>query len=302
VSVLFGLLTALLWAVSTLSSSRSVRAAGQTTVVAWVMLVGFVETAPLVAAVGVPPALDGPAVAWLAAAGVGNVAGLLLTYAALRIGKVGIVAPIVAAEGAAAAAISVLLGERLAPAAALALAVVAVGVVVSAVAPDPEPDPDSDPDSGPGADPGAGTGPIRAAHPLRGALLATAAATVFGISLFASGHLSSTLPAPWILLAPRLVGIVLLTVPLAARRRLAVPRPVLPLVVISGTAEVLGFFTYTLGARHGVAVTSVMASQFAPLAALAAFALFGERLGRLQVGGVLLLVAGVSATGLAVSS
>jgi len=283
VSVAFGLLTALLWSVSTVASSRSVRSAGQTAVVAWVMLVGLLETAPLVIVVGVPASLDARATGWLVVAGVGNVVGLLLTYAGLRVGKVGIVAPIVAAEGAVAAAISVARGEHLSLLVGLALTLVAVGVVVSAVAPDAG--------NGSATSGGAGT--------LRGALLATAAATVFGFSLFASGHLSTTLPAPWILIAPRLAGTLLLTLPLAARRRLAVPRPVAPLVAISGTAEVLGFFAYTLGARHGVAVTSVVASQFAPLAALAAFVLFGERLSRLQVAGVLLLVVGVSATSLA---
>jgi drug/metabolite transporter (DMT)-like permease len=282
VSVLFGFLTAVMWAVSTLASSRSVRSAAQTAVVAWVMLVGLVETAPLVVAIGVPASLDARAAGWLAVAGVGNVLGLLLTYAGLRVGKVGIVAPIVAAEGAVAAVISALLGEQLSLPTALALAVVALGVVVSAIAPDPE----------------AVTAAKRTTHPLRGALLATCAASVFGVSLFASGHLSNTLPAPWILLGPRLVGVVALTLPLAARRQLAVPRSVLPLVVISGTAEVLGFFAYTLGARHGVAVTSVIASQFAPLAALAAFVLFRERLSRVQVAGVVLLVAGISAISL----
>jgi len=279
VSVLLGALTAVLWSVSTLASTRSVRLAGQVTVVAWVMLVGLVETVPLVIAVGVPAALDARAVGWLVVAGTGNVTGLLLTYAGLRQGKVGIVAPIVASEGAVAAVLAILLGEHVSVAAGLALAVVVVGVVVSAVAPDPVPQ--------------------RVPHPLRGALLAGCAALVFGVSLFATGHLSTTLPAPWILLAPRLVGGLALTLPLAARRRLAVPRSVLPLVVTSGTAEVLGFFTYTLGARHGVAVTSVIASQFAPLAALAAYVLFQERLGRAQVGGVLLLVVGVAATSLA---
>jgi drug/metabolite transporter (DMT)-like permease len=285
VSIVFGLLTAVMWAVSTLSSSRSVRAAGQSAVVAWVMLVGLLETAPLVAAVGVPTALDARAAGWLGVAGVGNVMGLLLTYAGLRVGKVGIVAPIVAAEGAVAAVIATVRGEHLSLPAGVALTLVAVGVVVSAIASDSQPATAAD-----------GT------RTLRGALLAVCAAALFGVSLYASGHLSSTLPAPWILLAPRLIGVAVLTLPLAARRRLAVPRSVLPLVVTSGTAEVLGFFTYTLGARHSVAVTSVIASQFAPLAALGAFVLFGERLGRLQVAGVLLLLVGISATSLTAAS
>ncbi len=44
--------------------------------------------------------LDAATIAWFGVAGAGNAVGLLLTYLALRTGKVGIVAPIVSAEGA----------------------------------------------------------------------------------------------------------------------------------------------------------------------------------------------------------
>jgi uncharacterized membrane protein len=58
---------------------------------------------------------------WIAVSGIGNVAGLLLDYAALRIGKLGFVAPILAPEGAIAALISAAAGERLAPSGAATL-------------------------------------------------------------------------------------------------------------------------------------------------------------------------------------
>lgn len=62
----------------------------------------------------------------------------------------------------------------------------------------------------------------------------------------------------------------------------------------AGLCEVLGFASYSLGARHGIAVAAVVSCQFAAIAALIAFALFGERLGRLQLAGVIVLLAGVS--------
>jgi len=43
----------------------------------------------------------------------------------------------------------------------------------------------------------------------------------------------------------------------------------------------------------------VLASMFAPMAALAAFVLFGERLARLQVAGIALVVGGVALLGAA---
>jgi drug/metabolite transporter (DMT)-like permease len=58
--------------------------------------------------------------------------------------------------------------------------------------------------------------------------------------------------------------------------------------------EVIGFLSFTLGARHGIAITAVVASQFAALAALGAFLLFRERLAGLQLTGVATIVAGVA--------
>jgi drug/metabolite transporter (DMT)-like permease len=57
---------------------------------------------------------------------------------------------------------------------------------------------------------------------------------------------------------------------------------------------VVGFFSYTDGSRHGIAIASVLSSQFAAVAALGAFLLFKERLSRLQLLGVVVVVAGVA--------
>ena len=48
-----------------------------------------------------------------------------------------------------------------------------------------------------------------------------------------------------------------------------------------------------------VAVTSVLASQFAPIAAVMAYILFKEKLGKLQITGVVILVAAVTALSIA---
>jgi drug/metabolite transporter (DMT)-like permease len=67
-----------------------------------------------------------------------------------------------------------------------------------------------------------------------------------------------------------------------------------PFVVVSGIAEVVGFASYAVGSRDSVAVAAVLASQFAAIAGVAAYVLFRERLGRLQLAGVLTIVAGVA--------
>ena len=76
--------------------------------------------------------------------------------------------------------------------------------------------------------------------------------------------------------------------------RFTVTRAALPLVVIAGTGEVLGSMLSAWGSRDSIAITAVLGSQFAAIAAVAAFILFGERLSRVQVIGVVLIVGGVT--------
>jgi len=273
-AVIFGLLTAVLFAANTLSASRAVRIIPSPSVVASAMLIGLVITIPFALLEGVPARLPGSNLVWFVVSGLGNVAGLLLINAALRIGKVGIVAPIVGTEGAISAVLASILGESIAPAAAFVLVVIVAGVVLSAIAPDPA--------------------PVEHERPVRAALLATVAALAFGMSLFATGYLSDALPTSWLLLPARVVGVLVLTIPLLALGRLQMRRRALPYVMVIGVGEVVGFAAFTIGARDSVAVASVLASQFAALGAIGAYLLFKERLGRLQVIGVVVLVLGVT--------
>jgi len=94
-------------------------------------------------------------------------------------------------------------------------------------------------------------------------------------------------------LAARLIGVPALAVPLALAGRLSLTRRAIPLLVTSGICEVLGFYSYTAGSRHGVAVAAVLASQSGTLAGLAGLALFRERLSRRQLIGVTVVVIGV---------
>lgn len=274
-AVVFGLLTAVLFATSTLCSSRAVRIIPSYSVVASAMLVGLVITIPFAALEGIPQGLTGANLAWFAVSGLGNAAGLVLINEALKVGKVGIVAPIVATEGALSAVLAAIMGESVAPIAAFLLLAIVAGVVLSAVAPDPA--------------------PIAHERRLRAVLLATVASFAFGVSLFATGYLSDALPASWLLLPARVVGVLVLAIPLLLLRRLQMRRRAVPYVLGIGITEVVAFAVFTVGARDSVAVASVLASQFAAIAAVAAFLLFKERLGRLQVAGVAILVVAVAA-------
>lgn len=274
IAVLGGVGAALAWAVSSLCSARSSRLIAPPSVVAWMMLTGLLIAGPLALAHGVPGALDGSGGAWLAVSGAGNVVGLMLAYGAMRIGALVLVAPLVSTEGAIAALVAVIAGESLSPAIGATLAIIVAGVCLASV---------------------------RAAEPRASRQrvpetvgLALGAAAAFGLSLYATARAGAVLPTAWVVLSARLIGTVALTLPLAASRRLALTRRALPLVVSSGVAEVLGFYSYTYGARHGIAIAAVLGSQVGTLAAVGAFFLFGERLTRRQVLGVSTVLVGVA--------
>src|ERR687884_86081 len=133
-AIVGGLGAAAAFAAATLCSSRSTRLIGPSSVLAWVMLVGLLLTGPLAIRDGLPAQLVGGSFGWVVLAGCGNVLGLLLGYAGLRIGHVGLVAPILSAEGALAAVISVVAGEPIALGMGATLGLIALGVGLAAAA------------------------------------------------------------------------------------------------------------------------------------------------------------------------
>ena len=274
IAVIGGLGAAVAWATTAMCASRAVRLIGIPSVLAWVMLTGLVVTLPWAAIQGVPD-VDASEMGWLIVAGIGNCAGLLLLYSGLRIGKVGILAPIASTEGAIAALIAVVAGEELAAGTGAALVVVAGGIVLVCLNRE-SPDPESH-----GRD-------------LAAALFAGAAALSFGASLYATGFVGKDVPVAWAILPPRVIGVIAIAAPLAVTGRLTLTRSALPFVVVGGVAEVAGFASFALGARHGIAVSAVLASEFGAVAAVAAFVLFRERLTRLQVVGVAAIAVGVA--------
>jgi drug/metabolite transporter (DMT)-like permease len=273
-AILGGLGAACSWAVAMLCSARASRSIGASVALAWVMSIGLALTLPFVVLVGSAP--SGGAAAWLVVAGVGNVAGLLLEYQAVRSGKVGVVAAVVSTEGAFAALIAALSGEPVTMGTGFVLASIAVGIVLASLT-------DDEPVVG-------STGRSTMA-----VALALGAALCFATSLFAAGHVSGEVALVWVVLPGRAVGALVLAAPLALRRRLRIHRNAVPFVAVTALAEIAGIVSFALGARDAIGVTSVLGSQFAALAAVGAFFVFGERLRRIQIAGVAVIVAGVSA-------
>lgn len=279
-AVVAGLSVAVLWTIGTILSARASRAVGAPSALAAVMLVGMVATVPLLIVAPAGPADPSPYLPWLLLAGGGNLVGLLLGYTALTKGNVSVAAPITATEGAIAATISILAGEPVTAMLVLALTVVVVGVILTAW--------------GPEGDAAAGRpgGPVFLAMVVGSALL-------FGISLYAVGHASQSVPGAWVVAAGRILGTLFVALPLMLTGRFRMTRAVLPLVVVCGLAEVLGFLTIAWGAQESIAITSVLSSQFAVLVPLASMVVFKERMLRHQLLGAVLTGVGVGAVTLA---
>jgi drug/metabolite transporter (DMT)-like permease len=273
-ALLGGFLAAVCFAVSSLCASAATRAVGPAITLAGIMAIGLILVVPPELLLADAGQLSLSTVGLLAVIGISNVAGLRIEYLALRRGKVGVVVAVISTDGAVAALIAVLFGLHLAAHTALLLLLISVGVVFAAATPDP---PDRE-DSGQG---------------LRSGVLALGAALLFGVNLYVTGHVGSTVSVLWVLLPARLVGTAVVAVPLAARG-VSLPRgKVLALLATAGVAEVLGIISYTLGARHELAVAAVIVSQFAALTTVGAYFFFGERLNRAQIAGLVTVAVGV---------
>jgi uncharacterized membrane protein len=286
IAIVGGLATAVLWATTLLGSARASRLIGPWSTLAWVMFIGLAVAVPFVLLTGSAVSLTDRDVANLAIAGVANSGGLLLGYFALRRGKVAVVGPVISTEGAIGALLAILAGDPLTAMAAVLLTIIAIGVVLASVeksgdrvtaAGDTRPRPD---ESGRSAAITAG--------------LALGAAILFGINLFVTSRIADALPLAWSVLPARVAGTMIVGLPLVLSGRLRLTREAAPFVVLVGLAEVAGVSTFALGARESAAIASVIASQFAGIAAIVAFVLYGERLGRVQVAGVAVIAVGVA--------
>jgi len=285
IAIVGGLGAAVSWAVATLCSSRSSRMIGASSVLAWVMIVGFsVAIVPAILEAPTAAPLNPTVAVGLFVVGLSYTTGLLLAYLALTVGRVSIVAPITSTEGAISAIIAVALGDPMSLPLAIVLAVITTGILLAAIERSADPPPESP----------AGRRTHDPAMNRRAVLLAISAAAAFSIGLVVSARLGATVPLSWIVVASRGVGVVVIALPLILRGRLRLSRRALPLVIVSGVLEAAGQVLFVVAAQDGVAVAAVLGSQFAAIAVVVAFFLFGERLTKVQVAGIVTIAIGVA--------
>jgi drug/metabolite transporter (DMT)-like permease len=273
-AILGGIAASVCFAVSSLCASAATREVGPATTLAGVMAFGLLLVLPPTILLGDAGQLSASTIGLMVLIGATNVIGLRIEYLALRRGKVGVVIPIVSTDGAIAAVIAVLVGLQLGARTAALLLVISAGVMFAAASPDP-------------------TDAVDTRPGLRSGVLALIAAVLFGVNLYVTGHVGSEVSLVWVLLPARLLGTAVVALPLAVRG-VAWPRiGVVRLLAIAGAAEVVGVVAYTVGARHELAVAAVLASQFAALTTVGAYFVFGERLNRSQVAGLVIVAVGV---------
>lgn len=172
ITILLGLACAISRGLPDISLARAVRTVGIVPTVIGSVLIGLVATAPLLLWAGPLPDPTLRGVLLVVLAGGLTLAGYMTAFSAFKVGKVSVVAPIIACEGAVAAVAAILFfSERLEPLILLFLPIAAVGVVLAAMSGD-----------------GEGRG---------GVLRASAAALVWG------GILLTAAPWPWPGSSPR---------------------------------------------------------------------------------------------------
>ena len=258
---------------------------GATSTVAWMMLVGLLVTTPLAAASGPVPEITPRLAVWLGASGMGSVIGLLLLYRGLRLGKIGVVLALASTEGAFAAVLSVIAGYSLNIATALVLGLIAIGIATVALAGGAAVQTEEE---------AAAVKPARFNSEEKAALYGAAAAIAFGFSIYGTAQAGISLPVFMAVLPARVAGVGFVFVPMLLARRLQFSWQAVPFIIVIALAEVFGNVSYVFGARDSIAIASVLASQFAAVAAIAAFFLFRERLTVGQRSGFVAIAVGLA--------
>ena len=274
-AILGGFGSAICWTIAGLCTARLSRALKPFPALAWTQIVGLVLVLPFAIAFGGWPNLSGPALGWAIAYGVSVIAALALTYRAFEVGKVGIVSPMISTDGGLAALVAVVLGETLAPFAGVGLAVIVVGVVLSGIRDDA---------SGPGG-----------VSSRRAIVLALCAAVAFTVTYVVAARAEADgLEVVWVIFGARVVGVLLVALPVFLRSRPSLPRQHRLPVLVSAACDSLGFALFLWGAAESLATAAVLSTQYATLTAFAGVLLFRERLTRMQWSGAALVLAGVT--------
>jgi uncharacterized membrane protein len=302
--MIYGLIAAIGWGASAIAATNAARRAGTyiavlsgqgVGVVALVLLAAFLH--PSLGAV------DGPAAIGLVGAGLLGLLGYLTYYRALEYGgAVGLISAISATYGGITTLLAVfVLGEHIGGFGAVGVVLAVTGVAMaSAYSPDAAQAPAiavAEPIVGVAPAPSRVRGLSRAGVPL-----ALASAVTYGIGGFLLGDYSARAGALGSALVAHgsSVTVLLLALPFLGRgkaRRASASGMIW--AVAAGLTDVVALLAFAGGGQAGqVAVTAAVSSVYPAIPLVAGLVMFGERLGRRQLLGVTLIIAGLVLIGL----
>jgi len=280
VGILLGILAASVWGVAGVAGGLGSRIVGPMRAIGWAMLLGMIIAVPLAFASGAPGRVDARTGLWVLLISACMLGGLACVYAGMRYGSISVVAPISATYGGVAALIAILAGDPVTGLAIGALSLAVVGAVLAS--------------RGETATPGAAYSNQRVA-----ALLGAGAALLWGVQLWAGGQIQDDLGASWLVASARMIGVLVITVPLLVRGQLRVERKALRYLLVAGVGEVCGFTLYLIDSGYGIAQAAVLTGQYGTVAALIGIFVLKERLQFTQVVGLILIVLAVIGLSLA---
>jgi drug/metabolite transporter (DMT)-like permease len=252
-----------------------------------------------------PPlgAINAPTALGLVGAGLLGLAGYLTFYRALEYGgAVGLVSAISASYGGVTTLLAViLLGEHLGSFGTAGVALAVAGVAMASArtpsAAETPPIAVAEPIVGIAPGPSSTRGLSRAGVPL-----ALASALTYGIGAFLLGDYSAREGALGSALVAHgsSVTALLLALPLLGRRKAwRVSASGMTWATAAGLTDAVGLLAFSRGGQSGqVALTAAVSSVFPAIPLVAGLVMFGEQLGRRQLLGVTLIIAGLVMIGL----
>jgi uncharacterized membrane protein len=201
-------------------------------------------------------------------------------FAAVKVGRTTLVAPIVGCNGAISAVLAVVTGATLTVPTAAGLVIMVSGLltVTSAQADDQQRLSDTQ----------------VSARPL---LLAGGSALSFGIAFFIAGKIRGVDPA-WVVGLSRIACIAGVLAICVGREPLAVPRRALYWAALAGSLDAAGYIAFIEGSQYSIPIAAITASQWAGVAVIIGIWMLRERLTIRQTTGVVLLVAGTAVVAL----
>ena len=289
-TVVLGLGSALGYALHDFLMVKVVRAAAVWTALTWSMGIGLVILLPLALVLSGPPSgsAEWRAVAFAAASGVCEAAGLGCLLRGLVTGNLSVVTPLASLAGGFVAVIMIARGEPLSALALVGLPLAVVGGLMASVEKAPK-DELFGPEDGAASAGGAGSDAAGAARRTRataGAGWALLSSTFFAVTVLLFVEASALHPVA--LAAYGRLGTMVVLVPVALLLAgLRLPRALARRAAYAGVFDAAAFVALAAAISIGpVAIASVVVSQGGTMAALLGLFVLRERLSRVQIAGV----------------